>query len=75
MNDLDFATKERPDKRFKTAQAKLAMLGWKLVRSHPEDDDFYLAIKNGFPTLCFRRIDDAMAQLSDEEPCRPSIAA
>lgn len=75
MNDLDFATNERQDKRFKTAQAKLAMLGWKLVRSHPEDDDFYLAVKNGYQTLCFCNIDDAMAHLSPEMPCLPSIAA
>lgn len=75
MNDLDFATTERPEKRFKTAQAKLAMLGWQLVRSHPEDDDFYLAIKSGFPTLCFRSIDDAMAHLSPNALCQQSIAA
>ena len=75
MNDLDLATTERPEKRFKTAQAKLAMLGWQLVRSHPEDDDFYLAIKSGYSTLCFRSIDDAMAQLSGQKPCLTNIAA
>lgn len=77
MNDLDLSTAERPAKRFKTAQAKVAMQGWKLLRSHPDDDDeaFVFALGLHGETLAFRDADDAVQRLCGEAQCLASIAA
>lgn len=68
MSDLDLPTAERAAKRFKTAQAKAAMQGWKLLRSHPEDEDFVFALGLHGEVLTFRDADDAVKRL-----CKPLI--
>jgi hypothetical protein len=75
MNDLDLPTQERPDKRFKTAQAKAAMQGWKLFRSHPEDEDFVFALGLDGAVLAFRDADDAVQRLCSKARCPASTAA
>jgi hypothetical protein len=75
MNDLDLPTLERPAKRFKTAQAKVAMLGWKLVRSHPEDEAFVFAFGLDGTALTFRDADEAVQRLCGEARCLASTAA
>ncbi|TAG27491.1 MAG: hypothetical protein EAZ37_04840 [Burkholderiales bacterium] len=75
MNDLDLPTLERLDKRFKAAQAKVAMLGWKLVRSHPEDEDFVFAFGLDGTALTFRDAKDAVQRICGEAQCLASSAA
>jgi hypothetical protein len=74
MNELDLSTLDRLAKRFRTAQAKAAMRGWRLLRSHPEDDACIFAFGLNGAVLAFADVDDALVRLCSEATCQPSSA-
>lgn len=75
MNDLDLPVMERPAKRFKTAQAMVAMKGWRLLRAHPEDGDFVFALGPHGEVLIFHDADVAVQRFCGDARCLASTAA